>query len=663
VRIGRLAPIPDGGQRVIVIRRVSGLPRISLTLPLLLMSLCWQVCLSRNAAGADPSYLAELIHRSAEAHLADDRYWHLLLHYRPNFVSGVTSEVDDPRFFLAPTGKTDPQAELEATLKAFFSVKKVGRPRQPAQCAFIARYHWLKSVLSIDDQRLPPPPCKRFSRWFHTLNPASLTLVFPSAYMNNPASMFGHTLLRIDQRGQTEQTRLLAYTINYAAHTTSTNPIGYAIYGISGGFKGRFSTKPYYELVKEYGDFEHRDIWEYQLNLTEGQIGQLLMHLWELRENFFHYFFFKENCAYQLLSLLEIADPALHLTDAFIAWTIPADTVRLIVEQPGLVATITYRPARSTQIRRQQTALPINEQQTLAALVSNPTIVESPTFLAFTPEQQATLLDLASDYLQYQRAGQKKHTEAVDDKLHRLLITRSTLDAESQKITVTPFVTQPDLGHGSLRVGLGTGWRQSDWFEEFTIRAGYHDLLDPDPGYTPDAQVEAFAFSVRHYAKHDRVRLDRFTLANIISLSPLEPLFFAPSWKLNAGLETINWHGCHYCQNLNLNGGVGIAVRPSWCRRVLAFAFPELEANVSHAFADYYRIGGGAMVGALTHLSERWKVLTSASYLRYPLGTSSHEVRAFAGQSFVLRRNLALNFEWSYRQKENEAVLRLYAYF
>lgn len=34
--------------------------------------------------------------------------------------------------------------------------------------------------------------------------------------------MFGHTFLRIDQVGQTEQTRILAYTINFAAEVPPT---------------------------------------------------------------------------------------------------------------------------------------------------------------------------------------------------------------------------------------------------------------------------------------------------------------------------------------------------------------------------------------------------------------------------------------------------------
>jgi len=68
-------------------------------------------------------------------------------------------------------------------------------------------------------------------------------------------------------------------------------------------------------LVKEYGDFENRDIWEYRLQLTAAQTERLLMHVWELKESYFDYFFFTENCAYQLLPLLEVANPELHLTD------------------------------------------------------------------------------------------------------------------------------------------------------------------------------------------------------------------------------------------------------------------------------------------------------------------------------------------------------------
>ena len=74
-----------------------------------------------TAQGATPPYLQELIEQAVREKLYEQRSWHLLLHYRRNFVSGHTSEVDDPGFFLADNGKTDPEAELKATLTFFFS--------------------------------------------------------------------------------------------------------------------------------------------------------------------------------------------------------------------------------------------------------------------------------------------------------------------------------------------------------------------------------------------------------------------------------------------------------------------------------------------------------------------------------------------------------------
>jgi hypothetical protein len=74
-----------------------------------------------TADDAIPSYLAQLQRQARELRLAEQREWHLLLHYRADLLGGSTSEQDDPGFFLSPNGKTDPQTELDATLAGFFS--------------------------------------------------------------------------------------------------------------------------------------------------------------------------------------------------------------------------------------------------------------------------------------------------------------------------------------------------------------------------------------------------------------------------------------------------------------------------------------------------------------------------------------------------------------
>jgi len=618
-----------------------------------------------TAEGRDDAYLAELIQRADDARLYEQRYWSLLLHYRENLGGGYTSEVDDPGFFMAPTGKTDPRAELEATLAKFFSDELVGRSRQPAQCAFVARYHWLKSELAFDDRRLPPQACERFQSWFAEMNAQSITLIFASAFLNNPSSMFGHTFLRLDQKGQTEQTRLLAYTINYAAEVTTENTFAFAILVMLGGFKGYFSTIPYYIKVQEYRDFENRDIWEYRLNLSSEQITRMLMHAWELGNAYFDYFFFKENCSYHILSLLEVADPRLRLTDRFIAWTVPADTVRVIAQYSDLVADIAYRPSRSTQIRRKRALLSEAEDLWARRLIDVLSAAGQEEFRQLPPGRQTFVLDFATDYLRYRSATAPADEAApYRDRQRALLITRSQIKIPSTDTPILPFTDRPELGHSTSRVGLGGGWRQDEFFEELSVRAGYHDLLDPDTGFTSGAQIELMSFSLRHYDRRDQSRLERFKLADIVSLTPMDALFKSPSWKISAGYETVNRQDCRYCGNANLNGGIGLAAETHWLRHEIYFTFAELDANYSHAFDENHRIGGGGTVGALVDLTERWRVLLSTTYLRYPLGEDSDDWRVSFQQPFTLQKDLALRLEFNHLDRhDNEAVLSVQVYF
>jgi hypothetical protein len=635
-----------------------------LYIALLLFTLLVAPALPVDAFGSpDSTYLAELIDKGLETKLAGEREWHLLLHYRKNLFGGYTSEQDDPGFFMSPDGKTDPQAELDATLKQFFSEELVGRSKQTAQCAFIARYHWLRERLQFDDSRLPKMACERFDRWFNDFEAQSITLIFPSAFLNNPASMFGHTFLRIDQRGQTEQTRILAYTINYAAYVPPDAGIAYPIRGMFGGYSGYFSTYPYYLKVQEYRDIENRDIWEYRLNFSEYQVRRLLMHSWEMGNASFDYFFFKENCSYHLLALLDYADPSLHLTDEFLVWTVPADTVRLIASKPGLVSGIAYRPSRSNVIRRKRESLPANEGELAHRITQDLGELTTPTFAQLGLAKQAFLLDLASDYLRYRVETTDSPPPELKERNRAILTARSQLRIPSPEFTVVPFAKQPELGHKTSRASLGSGWRNDDTFEEISVRAGYHDLLDPEVGYTPDAQIELASISLRHYNRVDQTRVERATLANVMSLSPIDSVFHAPSWKINMGMNTIRFGDCQLCSNGVVNGGIGAAVESHWLKREVFFAFAEAEANYSNAYDERHRIGGGSTVGMLTDLTDRWKLMATGSYLGYVLGDKSDDIRWFVGSRYTLSQNWALRLDYNHRDRDNDVVFSMQAFF
>jgi len=606
-------------------------------------------------AGAD--YLDELVQQARLQRLAERQEWRDLLHYKPNLVrTGLRSLADDPAFFLAPDGKTNPQSEIEATLAAFFSDQKETDKQQNPQCAFIARYHWLKDELKFDPKRLPPRPCKRFDVWHAAINPHEITLVFPAAFVNSPASMYGHTLLRIDAKGQDEHSRLLAYTVSYAAATDETNGLVFALKGLFGGYPGVFATLPYYLKVKEYNDLENRDIWEYRLNFTAEEIDRLLMHLWELQSIYFDYYFFDENCSYHLLALLDVARPGLRLTDRFPLWAIPADTVRVVVEKAELLKDIVYRPARSTWLRYQQRSMTASQQDLAKTLANSEPDTIPGQLAALSLEDRARVLELAYEYLEYERVSRVREkiepVAATSARLRALLLARSRLDVAPTPRPPVPEV-RPDEGHGSARVGFGIGTERRRGFQELRLRPVYHELIDPAEGYGLGSQIEFFNLALRHTDDDDGIHVERLNFIDITSLAPRDRLLKPLSWNVDARFERRWLPGDQRPLVFALSAGPGLAYEP-WPDTML-YGFLDLSADISPKFKSDYALGAGPSLGFIAQMSPAWRFGITARALRYGVG-DAHDARKIGmTQAYGPSRRFDLRLELS-REREFETV-------
>jgi hypothetical protein len=314
-------------------------------------------------------------------------------------------------------------------------------------------------------------------------------------------------------------------------------------------------------------------------------------------------------------------------------------------------------------IRRKRESLPPEEREIARRLTQDVGELKSAALTRLEPMRQTFLLDLASDYLRYRIDTTDEPPPILKERNRAILAARSEIRLPSEEFRVEPFAKQPELGHNTSRVSIGAGWRNNSAFEEQTIRAGYHDLLDPEIGYTPNAQIEIASVTMRTYNRHDQTRLERATLANVISLSPMDSVFHAPSWKINVGMNTIKHGGCQLCSNGVMNGGIGAAVESRLLNREVYFAFAEVEANYSRAYEERHRIGGGGSVGMLADLTERWKLLVSGTYLRYPLGDKSDDFRWTVGQRLTLFQNLALRLDYNHRDHDNDVMFSMLAYF
>lgn len=597
----------------------------------------------------DNDYLRELLTVARTKGLAERTEWRTLLHYKPRFLfPGVESQADDSSFFNAHDGKTNPQAELDATLAVFFSTLPETDKQQNPQCRFIARYQWLKHELGFDPARLPPQPCKRFYDWRGTLNPQAVTLVFPAAYLNNPASLYGHTLLRVDARGQDERTRLLAYSISYAAATTETNGLAFAVKGLFGGYPGLFSISPYYAKVTEYNDLENRDIWEYELNFTSDEIDRMLMHVWELGPIRFDYYFFDENCAYHLLSLFEAGRPSLRLTDRFPFWAIPADTVRAVTEGSGLVRDVKYRPARSTVLRYRQQQTPESHIRLARAVALGPSEEDRQALAALTDEERARVLEVAFEYLDYERLrGRPPLGDKTAGRLHELLLARSRLDVAGADAPPVPVV-RPDEGHRSARVALAAGRDTGRSFQELRLRPVYHDLLDPQEGYGRGAEIEFVDVVLRRYQGDDDVRIQSVDIIDIVSMSARDELLKPLSWKLNLGYARKRLRPDLEPLMPHVKGGAGFAFGTG--TGALWYGMLEGELNVNRHLEHGYAVGAGPGVGVLVDPTARWRVQLEARALAYA-GDAHSAGELILNQRFTLGRQSAVRVELMRRRE------------
>ena len=611
------------------------------------------------APAQEARYLKELVEEARLKDLAERRQWLTLGHYLPSlFGSGLVSVMDSPGFFLSPTGKTDPQAELDATLAGFFAPPPENPETQHPQCAFVARYHWLKAELAFDPARLPEQPCAEFRKWYEAIAPAQVTLVFPSAYLNQPSSMFGHTLLRIDRAGQGEGARLHSYAINYGAVTGDDGAVIFAIKGLAGGYRGVYSILPYYEKVTTYSDLENREIWEYELNLDRTEVRRLVMHVWELRQIYANYYFLDENCSYQLLALLEVARPELDLTGGFGGWAIPADTVRAVVAQSGLLAHAVYRPSSRADIDHRLSELDPHQRDLAYGLALGERAADDPELAGLPPERRAALLELAYEYLQYRLRAGDEERDLVAPRLLALLRVRSAIPVAADVTPVPQPEARPDQGHGSARAAFGIGRMDGRNYLELRLRPALHDLLDPQGGFVPGTEIDFLDLALRYYEGNDIPDFEFLTVIDIQSVAPRSTFFKPTSWRLNLDAERFRRSGPADGDVVGTaGGGLGLAYE-LWDGAILS-GFADGQVSAGPDLPDKVLVDTGPSLGLLYYATPVWALNLSGSYY-FALDTGTDDyLDARLEQRFTLSRSLALRLSSAFMGDADDPFLDL----
>ncbi len=462
----------------------------------------------------------------AEKSVFTHPYWHKLLHFKNG-----ESQIDDKGFFLSKNGKISPKEELEATLEAL----KNSNPSDinGTQCRYPARTRWLRDNLPNRDIK----ECSYLLAHLKKFDFKTLYLVYTSSFINAPASMVGHTFLRFDKD---ENTPLLSYALNYSAQIdNSSNILSYAYNGLFGGFKGRYSIIPYYEMVKLYSDMEHRDMWEYKLDLTPQEIERVVLHMLEMRNFYSDYFFASENCSYNLLWFIELAKEELKLVDKFNHITAPMDTIKEL-ERQHLIKESIFRASKTTKIKDIYNRI---KKKKIAKNFLESSDINNIKMLSISQQ-----IDILSLYFL------KNH----DKNLTKLLLYRSQLGIKKSELPTEK--TNPIKSNRSTKATLSYHHQEP----EFGLRVAYHDIHDVDYDFSEGSYISFFDIRTTPH------RLNTLKLIDINAISRPHPLYNAYSWGLSFGWE--REENNNLIANLKLKGGKSFDLFSA-----LLFIEPNLE--------------------------------------------------------------------------------------
>jgi hypothetical protein len=529
--------------------------------------------------------------------------WLRLLHYKKHWFTGYTSSVDGTGFFLHPEGARDPEAELRETLKALEAGGGAfGKLQQPIGCAFPLRKEFLEKALG---RKFPSDPCPDFEDYVRKLDPTGATLVFATAYPSNPASMFGHSFLKITSGKNREQgISMLDWSINYAAMVPADeNSFAFAAFGLAGGYQGQFSLVPYYSKIEEYGFSEGRDMWEYELNLSPAEVLTLLKAVWEVETNsYFLYFFFDENCSYQILTMLEIVKPEWDISGYFMHM-IPGESVQRVAGAPGAVRSVRMRPSLERRLRAVAAEMDgADWRKYREASEKGPAVLSGRSLQAYLLFLQAEKKRKESDW-----------TTEDEAKFREALLVRAKRSAEAPEET-SQFGgerTRPDLAHGSDRIGLGPVMeKKGDWKGgvELAIRFAYHDLLDADPGFTPHSEVMFPNFRFRYSERTKSFRLHEAELLSLVSLVPKSLMRWPWSWRARIAFQPMLDLSCEACRGLHAESGFGKAISLK-NERWTVWGMLGAEGDWAEALDSTVRAAPWLEFGSLLTLPSEGKIL------------------------------------------------------
>ena len=607
--------------------------------------------------------LAKWREQAAIQNLAQHTTWRRLLYFfddQRNLIGKKkdTSMVDEADFFLSENGQHDSAAELDALLVVVAnevattnnSTVKKNTANNSVLCRFPARVQWLTDTLNIDKTALKVD-CPELNEWMRKIAPEQLSIMFAQEYLDNPISAFAHTLLRIDSKASVADPSQIhhAVALNY---TVGGNPkdnfVVYAIKSMTGGYDNLIEIDPYPEKLAKYLQEDERDAWTYQLDLTPAEVQQIMLHVWETKDLKLPYYFTTDNCASEILRLIDVVRPQQHLLSQLPYAVIPSDVVQLLDDE-GLLASTNYTPADSTL--RQAQLNKVKEQR---------------------------------EQFGYHNSAKQTINEIKSAQLNRV----SSMSADGQTLLQPNIVVSdnnPIDRHPLQLAHMGLGQRGDNNYIDLGLRAGYHDILDRPSGFPQFFDLEGASATLRLYDtdndtanQPNSVVLQNVTLIRGRSFNPVNSAKKGKTWGASIEATRVN-DGSQQDGRDHLVGSLGYESGWSWAFGTprtgtgemppqLCYTFLSGTAQAGRGINKGFRVGAGVNAGCRYQINNQLRAQAELQLPYWYHGSSDESnVRGHywqpistLGLQYDIDKKQALrinaNYEWQDRVDANEDV-------
>jgi hypothetical protein len=502
---------------------------------------------------------------------------------------------------------------------------------------FRARLRFLRDSLGIGPDDLPAVDESRWLRWRDGIRPNRVVLVYASSYMGNPASLFGHALLRFDAGDRDAGRVILNYGITYGAAMTPGDPL-YAVKGLLGLYPGFFSLSPYYLSLQKYEYLESRDLWEYPLLLDSAQVQVLLEHVWEEGAAWSRYLFFNGNCSNRILDLIDAVRPGSDLAGELGFPAFPLEVVRLL-QRHGLAGPPVWRPSILTVFQSRRDSLSPRGLVRMRAFVGGDTSLPGVLLAKSDSIDVSREQDAALDFLNWKLRNAGKEDQPLwRERQGAILAQRIRFPAAAAFAPPLPK-SVPEDAHQSWRAEILGGTGAEPWLGA-GLRMAFHSLDDRPTGIPDGADVEALAADIRVPTRDPRRwTLQRLDAGNLLAAAPFDRDVPRPAWSLRFGLLPLRMAG-ERTVPAGVSWGIGLCLGD---RAVRAWALAEARgAWAPWTGIDRFAAGPQARAGFLVLGGERFGWLAEGTAFRSLVVQGTFEAKVKTELRWSLSRDADL---------------------